>query len=70
MKLISFKAGENWANDQKMEFTVEHKGEQKTFILKEKADWPIIHGEPVEKVEPWLMKRYGSLCFLAFGILA
>lgn len=70
MKLISFKCDESYPFPPKWEFTVEYKGEQQTFILKEKHDWPMIYGESLEKVEKWLMGRYKSLCFLSFGILA
>lgn len=67
MKLLSF---QNEAGSYiRWEFVLEYKGEQKTIILKEKADWPMIFGESVEKVEKWLFERQNSLCWLAFGIL-
>lgn len=64
MKLISFKPdGIKW------EFTVEYKGEQKSFLLKEKYDWPCLLGSELALVEKWLLNRYGSLAWLCFGIL-
>lgn len=68
MKLISFQNAPESYN--KWEFVLEYKGEQKIIILKEKADWPMISGEPVEKVEKWLFERQKSLCWLAFGIFS
>jgi hypothetical protein len=68
MKLLSFKP--LYINEKcKYSFTLEFQGEQREMILKEKHDWPMIFGQDMKLVEKWLFKRYGSLCYLTFGIL-
>ena len=70
MKLIAFT--NNFSvetNAMKWTFVMDYKGKTQSFILKEKADWPMIFGMPLPAVEKWLMERYSSLCFLAFGEL-
>jgi len=65
MRLLSFRPV-----NLKWEFVIEFRGEQKTILLKEKHHWPMIIGAEITLVEKWLLKEYGSLCYLAFGILA
>lgn len=65
MKLISFQP-----IGTKFEFTVEYKGEVKSFLLTEREDWPMIFGADLKLVEKWLFKNYRSACFLPFSIFA
>lgn len=67
MTLISFRS-ELVGDSMKWTFTVAYEWKLKKIILKEKPDWPMIHGANIEAVERWLLGRYGSLCYLAFGI--
>lgn len=52
---------------EKMDFSFERADKSVLVItLREKADWPIILGQPLENVEKWFLREYGDLmCLLA-----
>ena len=66
MKLLNHKPIQN----EKWSFTIQINNKKICeIILKEEYNWPILIGQPINKVEKWLLKEYGfALNFLLKGI--
>lgn len=60
LKLLSFSPNsQNW---EKVDFLISREGKPDfTIVLKEKANWPLIWGQPLEKVEKWFFNCYADL---------
>ena len=57
----------NRENCYKIDFTFTQKGKPDLVVsLKEKSDWPMVLGQPLDLVEKWFIKNYGDLLWL-FG---
>jgi hypothetical protein len=58
MKLLSFKPMTNgkWQFD-----VVNVAGETHKLVFREKADWPVILGMELAKVEKWFFERYALI---------